>query len=221
MEWRCTNCGTAHPRKNPPCNECGGMDFEQVVVRLEWECDACGEPVESPHEPCPNCGETEFSRLRDPDAEPDPLDDEVRVSTSSESQEQKQELADNIVWECSHCGKRHMRNSPPCSRCGNAQLEKVPVDVDAEPDVEDEKQRSTVELFGFVSSVLSLAGLALTILGGLVIMYGVFTAIGTPLYMKYGQLPQTAISTIRIGTVVGIIGVGIVLFDTRQHDISF
>lgn len=193
------------------------MDFERVVVRLEWECDACGEPVESPHEPCPNCGEQEFSRLRDPDVEPDPLDDEVHVSSSTESQE----LADNIVWECSHCGKRHMRNSPPCNRCGNAQLEKVPVDVDAEPALEDETERSTVELFGYISSVLSLTGLALTILGGLVIMYGVFTGIGTPQYTITGQLPKTAQSFVRIGIVVGIIGVGIVLFDTRQHDIGF
>jgi ribosomal protein L44E len=217
MEWRCTNCGASHPRKNPPCHECGGMDFERVVVRLEWECDTCGEPVESPHEPCPNCGETAFSRLRDHDAEPDPLDDDVRVSSSTESQE----LADNIVWECSNCGKRHMRNSPPCSRCGNVQLEKVPVEPDAEPEVEDEKQDSSLELFGYVSSTLSLAGLALTVVGGLVIMYGALIALGTPQYEITGQLPQTALSFIRIGVIVGIIGVGVVLFDTRQHDIGF
>lgn len=219
MEWRCMNCGTAHPRKNPPCHECGGMDFERVVVRLEWECDSCGEPVESPNEPCPNCGGTEFDRLRDPDAEPDPLDDEVRVNHSTESQ--TQEFADNIVWECSHCGKRHMRNSPPCNRCGNVQLEKVPVDTDPESDIKDETQRSTMELFGFVSSALSLAGLVLTVLGGLVIMYGGLTGMATTWYDMTGQLPPDAWEIIRIGIVVGIIGVGIVLFDTRQHDISF
>jgi hypothetical protein len=217
MEWRCTNCGASHPRKNPPCHECGGMDFERVVVRLEWECDACGEPVESPNEPCPTCGETEFSRLRDHDAEPDPLDDEVHVSSSTESQE----LADNITWECSNCGKRHVRNSPPCSRCGNVQLEKVPVERETEPDVEDEKQGSSLELFGYVSSTLSLAGLVLTVIGGLVIMYGAVSALGTPQYELTGQLPQTALTFIRIGVVVGVVGVGIVLFDTRQHDIGF
>jgi predicted nucleic acid-binding Zn-ribbon protein len=216
MEWRCTNCGTAHARKNPPCNECGGMDFERVVVRLEWECDACGEPVESPHESCPNCGGTDFSRIRT-DEEPDSLDDEVRVNPSTETQQ----LADAITWECSHCGKRHMRNSPPCSRCGNVELEKVPLDLDSDYGDEDEERSRSLELFGYASSTLSLAGLALAVLGGLVIMYGGFTAMGTVLYETTGRLPPSAWSIIRIGIIVGGIGAGIVLFDTRRHDISF
>jgi ribosomal protein L32 len=195
------------------------MDFERVVVRLEWECESCGEAVESPHESCPNCGGTDFSRLRDLDAEPDPLDDEVRVSPSTEPQQ----LDDNIVWECANCGKRHMRNSPPCNSCGNAHLEKVSIDLDEEREigVREDDQRSSVELFGYTSSALSLAGLVLAVVGGLVIMYGGFIGMRTALYVATGQLPQSAWSIIRIGAVVGVFGAAIVLFDTRHHDISF
>jgi hypothetical protein len=32
-EWRCTNCGHGVPKKNPPCNRCGNMQFEEVHVR--------------------------------------------------------------------------------------------------------------------------------------------------------------------------------------------
>jgi len=32
-EWRCTNCGNAAPKNNPPCRRCGAMGFEQAEVR--------------------------------------------------------------------------------------------------------------------------------------------------------------------------------------------
>jgi uncharacterized protein YkwD len=32
---------------------------------------------------------------------------------------------DGIEWMCPECGRTHPKNSPPCSRCGNMQLESV------------------------------------------------------------------------------------------------
>lgn len=31
-EWRCKSCGKESPRHTPPCDRCGGMDFERVHV---------------------------------------------------------------------------------------------------------------------------------------------------------------------------------------------
>lgn len=214
MDWRCTNCGTTHPRNNPPCHECGGMEYDQIVVRLEWECDSCGEPVHSPHETCRNCGADEFSRIPEPDAGPAPLDDEVRVTPDSST---NQQLHDDIVWKCADCGKQHMRNSPPCSRCGGTQLEKIPFEETlTEP---PQKQNALTAFFDRTSSALSLTGLVLAILGGVVIMYG--GVLGAPTYRTTGQMPTGAWQTIVIGAAVVALGAGFVLFDTRLSDTPY
>ncbi|MFC6961221.1 hypothetical protein [Halocatena marina] len=217
MDWRCTNCGTSHPRNNPPCRACGGMDFEQGVVRLEWECTECSELVESPYEPCPQCGETSFDRLHDAEAGPDPVDNDVRLRSSSEPEE----LVDDFVWECANCGKQHMRNSPPCSRCGNARLEKVPFEATTEVDAGGSGTLSRVSLglFEHTSSLLSLAGLGLAALGGLLVIYG--GIIGAPIYQATQQIPPSAWMIILLGLTVGAVGAGFVLFDTRRKDINF
>lgn len=216
MDWRCTNCGTTHPRNNPPCHECGGMEYDQMVVRLEWECDSCGEPTDSPHEPCPNCGGEEFSCISDTNSGPAPLDDEVRVKPDAAS-EQDQQLHDNIVWECTDCGKQHMRNSPPCNRCGGTQLEKIPF----EETITDppRKQNPLTAFFDRTSSALSLTGLALAVLGGVVIMYG--GSLGATTYRTTGQMPPDAWQTIVIGAIVVALGTGFVLFDTRLSDTPY
>lgn len=222
MDWRCTNCGSSHPRNNPPCSECGGVDFERGVVRLEWKCTDCSEPVESPHEPCPHCGGTEFERLHDAEAGPEPLKDDVRLKSSSESQQ----LVDDFVWECPNCEKRHMRNSPPCTRCGNAQLEKVPFETVT--DDSDSGSGSGVGsglgrwvslgLFEHTSATLSVAGLALATLGGLIIMGGgIFAA---SLSQTSQRMPSSAWMIVLVGVAIGAVGAGFVLFDTRRRDIS-
>lgn len=30
VSWRCVDCGREHVRNNPPCNNCGGMDFQTI-----------------------------------------------------------------------------------------------------------------------------------------------------------------------------------------------
>lgn len=63
----CAECGAPHPKNNPPCTNCGAMQFEKTVVRqqpedeadpasVEWRCTECSRthPKNSP--PCSRCG---------------------------------------------------------------------------------------------------------------------------------------------------------------------
>lgn len=40
FEWRCEHCGERTPRHNPPCSNCGGMQFEKVPVNTEADVEA-------------------------------------------------------------------------------------------------------------------------------------------------------------------------------------
>ncbi|WP_135826305.1 CAP domain-containing protein [Halorussus ruber] len=72
MEWMCAECGAPHPKNNPPCKNCGAMQFEKTVVRqrpeddpvsVEWECTECGRthPKNSP--PCSRCGNMQLESV--------------------------------------------------------------------------------------------------------------------------------------------------------------
>ncbi|NHN41340.1 zinc ribbon-containing protein [Halorubellus sp. JP-L1] len=40
FEWRCEHCGDRSPKHNPPCSNCGGMQFEQVPVNSAADVEA-------------------------------------------------------------------------------------------------------------------------------------------------------------------------------------
>jgi len=40
FEWRCEHCGERTPKHNPPCSNCGGMQFEQVPVNTVADVEA-------------------------------------------------------------------------------------------------------------------------------------------------------------------------------------
>ena len=74
MEWMCAECGAPHPKNNPPCKNCGAMQFEKTVVQqqpedeinstsVEWECTECGRthPKNSP--PCSRCGNMQLESV--------------------------------------------------------------------------------------------------------------------------------------------------------------
>lgn len=185
------------------------MRFERAVVRLEWRCDECGEPSPNDVDPCENCGNDSFTRVREPRAEPEPFDDEVRVREHA----REQQLGDNIVWECENCGKQHMRNSPPCSRCGHATLEKVILDAD--PD--EEPGGGLADRFGgLLSSAASLVGLALAAVGGIVMLYG--GLVGAQSRTPTGSFPPEVRLLIFAGFLVLAVGGGLILYTTRQRD---
>ncbi|MFD1564905.1 hypothetical protein ACFR99_15310 [Haloarchaeobius amylolyticus] len=95
MKWRCTWCGKPHAENDPPCDNCGHNTFEKAVVRADENREGQHSAVAS----------------GDPDGEPVPSG---TVDTGPD-----------YVWACTNCGREHVRNTPPCSRCGNPDLEKV------------------------------------------------------------------------------------------------
>ncbi|MFC6764395.1 hypothetical protein [Natrinema soli] len=95
MKWRCTWCGKPHAENDPPCDACGHNTFEKAVVRAD---DGGHDGTESGTGADPN---TELTESGTVDTGPD------------------------YVWACPNCGREHVRNTPPCSRCGNPDLERV------------------------------------------------------------------------------------------------
>jgi len=216
MEWRCRNCGASHPRNQPPCHRCGGMDFERAVVRMEYRCVACGEPAVEPTE-CEGCGASEFERI---ESSPDPAvdaADEVRVRPGASSTEP----GDAIAWDCTECGKRHVRNSPPCNRCGAAPLERVDLDAEgaeADPAYVGEAG-GTGALLVFpdaLATPASVLGLALVVLGGGVALYGGHLGTSTEFYRLTGRLPPDARWLLAAGLLAAAVGAAMVFVATRS-----
>lgn len=75
MEWMCAECGALHQKNNPPCKECGAMQFEKTVVRrkpeddnvdpanVEWECPECGRRHPKNNPPCSKCGNMQLDSV--------------------------------------------------------------------------------------------------------------------------------------------------------------
>lgn len=214
MEWRCASCGEPHRRNNPPCRECGHLQFERAVVRLEWECDDCGTLADSDRTACERCGGESLTRLHERTAQPDPeFDDEVRVRKYPRSQGRMEQF----VWECRNCGKNHQRNSPPCSRCGHTAFEKVPFD----PYTPEEEAGLAGRLRGMLGSATGGLGLLLAAVGGLVMLYGGFVGAASQFFEVTGRLPPDARLIVFGGLLVGVVGAGLILFSTRSSGFEF
>ncbi|WP_137290198.1 hypothetical protein [Natronorubrum halophilum] len=82
---------------------------------MKWRCTWCGKPHAENDPPCDNCGHNAFEKavVREGDDESSvPRTDTVDTGTT-------------YVWTCPNCGRDHVKNNPPCSRCGNPDLEKT------------------------------------------------------------------------------------------------
>ncbi|MFP9059198.1 hypothetical protein ACLI4R_01560 [Natrialbaceae archaeon A-chndr2] len=81
---------------------------------MSWRCTWCGRVYSSDEEPhaCTTCDSESFERV-DPE------------------REETVETGTQYVWVCPNCGREHVKNNPPCSRCLNPTLEQV------EPSYED------------------------------------------------------------------------------------
>lgn len=129
MKWRCDWCGKPHERNDPPCDNCGHHSFERAVVPsvpddgggpIEWVCTECGRshPRHSP--PCSRCGHTTLEKREGSEAEGgvDP------VADADEGDADGPGADEMTVWVCTECDREHPRHRPPCSRCGNMDLER-------------------------------------------------------------------------------------------------
>ena len=82
---------------------------------MKWRCTWCGKPHETNDPPCDDCGHNTFEKavVREGDDEPAVSPTET-VDTGT-----------TYVWACPNCDREHVKNNPPCSRCGNPELEKT------------------------------------------------------------------------------------------------
>jgi ribosomal protein L40E len=132
MEWRCEWCGKPHAEDDPPCDNCGHGSFERAVVRRTdlaggdpdtmtvWVCTACGRehPKHSP--PCSRCNNGTLEQ-REKRVDESNLTDGPNSTDTGSGDIGAEETT---VWVCTACGREHPKHAPPCSRCGNADLER-------------------------------------------------------------------------------------------------
>ena len=90
---------------------------------MTWRCTWCGRvhdrENEEPPASCATCGRDSFEAV----------DDESAAETV--------ETGTQFVWVCPNCGRDHVKNNPPCSRCLNPTLERAEPDhADLEADLD-------------------------------------------------------------------------------------
>lgn len=129
MEWRCEWCGKPQEENDPPCDNCGHGKFEKAVVReksldsdvnstVVWVCTACGREHTKNSPPCSRCNNAKLERQRKE------ITDENLTTLPGEGRLDNTPNAETTtVWVCTDCGREHTKHSPPCSRCGGANLE--------------------------------------------------------------------------------------------------
>jgi predicted nucleic acid-binding Zn-ribbon protein len=88
---------------------------------VKWRCTRCGKPHAENDPPCDECGHNAFEkaivRIDETDARSGAEGEPIPSGTV--------ETGPDYVWACTNCGREHVRNTPPCSRCGNPDLERV------------------------------------------------------------------------------------------------
>ncbi|WP_455448343.1 hypothetical protein [Natrinema thermotolerans] len=91
---------------------------------MKWRCTRCGKPHAENDPPCDNCGHNAFEKAI---VQVDDTDDHSGGDRggSEPIPSGTVETGPDYVWACTNCGREHVRNTPPCSRCGNPDLERV------------------------------------------------------------------------------------------------
>jgi len=148
VKWRCTWCGKPHAENDPPCDNCGHNTFEKAVVRADEDPDRHRNAAGSSA----------------PDSDPTPSG---TVDTGPD-----------YVWACTNCGREHVRNTPPCSRCGNPDLEKVEQTYEGlERDLETPSWLAVAKPY---LPVLAVIGLVIALFATGIVPPSVLPGIGPP-----------------------------------------
>ncbi|GAB3663476.1 hypothetical protein [Halopiger thermotolerans] len=150
MKWRCTWCGKPHAENDPPCDECGHNAFEKAVVRADED-------------------SSDASGGADTSGAPDELDGAEPGTVDTGTQ---------YVWRCPNCGRDHVRNNPPCSRCGNPDLEQTEQTYDdVDRDLETPSWLAVAKPY---APILIVVGLVVALFATGIVPPSVLPGIGPP-----------------------------------------
>lgn len=94
---------------------------------MKWRCTWCGKPHESNDPPCDSCGHNVFEEavVRADESDDSTVDSTVDELQDIDPETGTVETGTTYVWRCQDCGRDHVKFNPPCSRCGNHDLEKT------------------------------------------------------------------------------------------------
>ncbi|ELY85500.1 hypothetical protein [Natrialba taiwanensis] len=151
MEWRCTWCGKPHPEDDPPCDNCGHNAFEKAIVRQD-----------------------EREQTGDTDTE----SDSGSSSDTATGTETAVDTGTTYVWTCPDCGRAHVKNNPPCSRCGNTTLERTEQTYD---DVDEALE--TVSWFAVAkpyTPIIAVVGIVALLFASGIVSPSILPGVGTP-----------------------------------------
>ncbi|WP_339103693.1 hypothetical protein [Haloterrigena salinisoli] len=152
MKWRCTWCGKPHAENDPPCDNCGHNTFEKAIVREgEEEGNAGEQATTASSDPAVDTGVTETETV---------------------------DTGTTYVWRCRDCGRDHVKYNPPCSRCGNHDLEKIKQTYD---DVDGELQTSSwLEVAKPYAPILAVIVVVAALFATGVVPLSVIPGVGAP-----------------------------------------
>lgn len=86
---------------------------------MTWRCPHCESVWETNDPPCSSCGHESLV----PAGTSSAVGDDTELETGTEPKPNTDDTA-TLVWACPECDREHVKNSPPCSRCGNPLLER-------------------------------------------------------------------------------------------------
>lgn len=143
---------------------------------MKWRCTWCGKPHEENDPPCDNCGHNAFEKaiVRDESA----ADGETAAETEIDPETGTVDTGTQYLWICADCGRQHMRNNPPCSRCGSHDLEKTEQNYD---DVQRELETpSWLEVAKPYLPVFAVIGIVLLLFATGIVPLSVLPGVGPP-----------------------------------------
>ncbi|OIB57977.1 hypothetical protein [Natrialba sp. SSL1] len=138
---------------------------------MKWRCTWCGKPHAENDPPCDSCGHNTFEEAV------------VRQDGDGQSGQTGQTIqtvdtGTTYVWVCSNCGRQHVKNNPPCARCGEHDLEKTEQNYE---ELETELQTpSWFEVAKPYLPVFGVIGIVLLLFGTGIISPSVIPGIGSP-----------------------------------------
>lgn len=137
---------------------------------MKWRCTWCGEPHAEDDPPCDACGHNAFERavVREGESE----------STADAAAGRTVDTGTTYVWTCPNCGRAHVKNNPPCSRCGNPELEKTEQDyADVDRDL---ATPSWLEIAKPYAPLFVVVGIVVLLFATGIVSPSILPGIGTP-----------------------------------------